>query len=98
MEPPQTSMEVSTDLHGASIEAPPTSMEVSTDLHGASMELRGGLHGVPDNVGRRQGQYAECVNQQQLSVDVLNVLVYQSHLLIVGVIGAINSSTSSAIF
>ena len=80
-------------------------MSLHGDLHEppwrpprTSMEAHGGLHGVPDNVGRRQGQYAECVNQQQLSVDVLNVLVYQSHLLIVGVIGAINSSTSSAIF
>ena len=32
-------------------------METSTDLHRgswSSMELRGGLHGVPDNVGRRR--------------------------------------------
>ena len=31
-------------------------MELHGDLHGgswSSMELRGGLHGVPDNVGRR---------------------------------------------
>ena len=46
-------MEVSTDLHGAST-------DLHGDLHGppwSSMELRGGLHGVPDNVGRRpQGE------------------------------------------
>ena len=55
MEPPRTSMEVSTDLHEAH-EAPWRLMETSMEAHGAPwrlMELRGGLHGVPDNVGRR---------------------------------------------
>ena len=42
-------MEAHGDLHGGSW----SSMETSMEAHGGSMELRGGLHGVPDNVGRR---------------------------------------------
>ena len=53
-------MEAHGDLHGwSSMEAHGDLrrlMELHGDLHGgswSSMELRGGLHGVPDNVGRR---------------------------------------------
>ena len=60
MEPPLTSMEVSTDLHGASTDLHGGLRRPPWSLHGppwrsppTSMELRGGLHGVPDNVGRR---------------------------------------------
>ena len=55
-----SSMEVSTDLHGASTDLHGGLHRPPRSLHGppwrsprTSMELRGGLHGVPDNVGRR---------------------------------------------
>ena len=53
-------------------------MEVSMEAHGgswSSMELRGGLHGVPDNVGRRlvvqnhmQGSKNNCKRLQVVQV------------------------------
>ena len=48
------------ELDGGPWRSPSSFVEVSMELHGgprsssSSMELRGGLHGVPDNVGRRQ--------------------------------------------
>ena len=62
-------MEVRGSLHGGSWRSPWRSVEVSMEVRGgsmelregllggswSSMELRGGLHGVPNNVGRRPG-------------------------------------------
>ena len=54
-----------------SVEAPWSSVEVSTEAHGArwsSMELRCGLHGVPDSVGRRPW---ECYGVRIVFINLL---------------------------
>ena len=57
--PPRSSMSLRGDLHGVPWRPPWRSVEASMELRRG--QLRGGLHGVPDNVGRRWRAHLWCV-------------------------------------